>query len=194
MKASAAISILWLQVLTLGVAQPVTAAPSPGQTVSQVRADRLDALYAWLRQARDGSEAETARRSVADLLARPLSPTAEALMQQVAMALDDGETAAAHGLLDQVILSYPDEPQAHLLRGRLLERLDRKDEALTAYDAALAREPRHIEALLAKGLLLRDLGRRDEALKAFKGALAIAPQLDEAKALVQEIEKLSRSL
>lgn len=187
--------LLLIPLLALLAAGPALAeAQAQPQNPAVLRTDRLDALYAWLRQARDGSEAETARRSVADLLARPLSPTAEALVQQVAMALDDGETAAAQGLLDQVILSYPDEPQAHLLRGRLLERVERKDEALTAYDAALAREPRHIEALLAKGLLLRDLGRRDEALKAFKGALAIAPQLDEAKALAQEIEKLSRSL
>lgn len=60
----------------------------------------------------------------------------------------------------------------HHLRGLCLGMLDRTEEALEAFDQALALNPRYREAHLHRGLLLNQLGRTDEATAAFEAAVA----------------------
>lgn len=193
MNARAILCIFCLSAITPAEAQPV--AEKSGPAASQaVYADRLDAAYAWLRQARDGREADAARLAVAGLLVKPASPTAEALLAQVNMALSGGARDASEALLDRLRQSWPEDPVVYLLRGRLRELQGRQQDALSDYRESARLEPRNIEALLSEGIILRDLGRKDEALKVFHNVLAIAPQLEEAKALAVEMEKLSRDL
>jgi Flp pilus assembly protein TadD len=58
----------------------------------------------------------------------------------------------------------------------------RYEEALEAFDRALASDPQNLEALMGKGQVLAELGRYEEALDAFHRALAVIP--DSAEALV----------
>ena len=58
------------------------------------------------------------------------------------------------------------------LRGLSLSLLERPDEALEAFDAALALNPRYVEAHLHRGLVLNQVGRNDEAAAAFASAAA----------------------
>lgn len=200
MNARVILGGLCLLAMTPAVAQPV--AEKSGPAVSEARslspaaarADRLDAAYAWLRQARDNEEAETARVAVAALLSQPQSPSAELLVQETGMAMLNGEDRVAERLLDHMAQIWPDEPQVFLMRGRLREAQGDRAAALAAYDQSLEREPRNIEALLAKGMILRDLKRMDEALKVFQQVLAIAPQLEAARGLAREVGKYSRDL
>ena len=57
--------------------------------------------------------------------------------------------------------------------GAMLRELDRFDEALAAFDRALALSPDHAEALYGRGIALRELGRPQEALAAFDRAIAL---------------------
>lgn len=58
------------------------------------------------------------------------------------------------------------------LRGLSLSLLDRLVEALEAFDAALALNPRYVEAHLHRGLVLNQMGRGEEAAAAFAAAAA----------------------
>ncbi len=58
---------------------------------------------------------------------------------------------------------------------RALATLDRTEQALADFDAALALMPGHPAALYNRGNALSDLGRYDEAIAAFDRALTAAP-------------------
>ncbi|MES2306147.1 MAG: tetratricopeptide repeat protein [Gemmatimonadota bacterium] len=58
------------------------------------------------------------------------------------------------------------------LRGLSLSLLDRPDEALEAFDSALALNGRYVEAHLHRGLVLNQVGRNEEAAAAFAAAAA----------------------
>jgi len=63
-----------------------------------------------------------------------------------------------------------------LNRGNVLEKLGRNEEALAAYDKALAIDPNDADAHNNRGVVLETLGRNEEALASFDKALAIDPK------------------
>ena len=67
----------------------------------------------------------------------------------------------------------PDYPDIRFQHGRILERLDRLDEAIEEYRAALASQQGFIEARVAMGFALLEAGREEEAAEAFTRALEI---------------------
>jgi len=67
------------------------------------------------------------------------------------------------------------------IRGNLLNRLKRYDEALSASECALSLEPHYAYACDNKGDALRGLKRQEEAVAAYDQALAIDPKNAEAK-------------
>ena len=66
---------------------------------------------------------------------------------------------------------------AHYTRGQALREAGRMDEALAAYDAALAIKPDALYPLVGRGITLRALGRHEDALTAYEAVLAIDPSL-----------------
>ena len=64
--------------------------------------------------------------------------------------------------------------------GNALTDLQRHDEALAAYDKALALQPDSPELRLNKGRILNALARYDDALTCYNDALALQPDLAEA--------------
>ena len=69
-----------------------------------------------------------------------------------------------------------DFADARHLMGLALSMLDRREEALAEFDAALARNPRYLEAHVNRAVVLADMGREAEAQQAF----AIAGELGRA--------------
>lgn len=74
-------------------------------------------------------------------------------------------------------------------KGNVLRLLGRHEEAIAAYDLALAIKPYKHEALNNKGVALRKLERCKEAISAYNAALAIKP--DDAKTLRNKKAALS---
>jgi tetratricopeptide (TPR) repeat protein len=65
--------------------------------------------------------------------------------------------------------------ESHFQRANVLKALGRRDEAITAFDAALDRNPAFAEAHLNKGNSLLDAGRAEAALVSFAAALKAKP-------------------
>ena len=73
-------------------------------------------------------------------------------------------------LLREAVANGHDFPDIRHLLGLALSMLDRREEALAEFDAALGRNPRYLEAHLNRAVLLASLGRETEAQTAFAHA------------------------
>jgi len=67
----------------------------------------------------------------------------------------------------------PDYPDIRYRHGRVLERLDRHDEAIREYEAALSSHHGYLDARVALAFCLLDVGREDEAAARFAEALEL---------------------
>jgi tetratricopeptide (TPR) repeat protein len=91
----------------------------------------------------------------------------------VARARDRYAVRDYHGstlLLREAVVEGLAYADAHNLLGLCLALIGRPDEALVAFDAALALNSRYVEAHLNRAVLLNDMGRIDEARTAFETA------------------------
>ena len=103
-----------------------------------------------------------------------------ALYSQAALLMARRDSAAALAMLEHGMrVAGHFAPLAYAL-GTTLQTLGRREEALAAYDRALALRPDYVEALVNSGTLLRDMLRHAQALERFQQALAVSPQYENA--------------
>jgi hypothetical protein len=99
-------------------------------------------------------------------------------------------SSRAQPLLDEAVYAWPDDVDALESRVFVLIAQDRKEEALEAAEAVLARAPEREQTLADATWLCRMLGRPADALTYCRRALAVAPgstryQAEEAGLLLQ---------
>ncbi len=82
--------------------------------------------------------------------------------------------------LSEYLKQYPKDEQAWTLLSIAHSDLEQLDEALQAYDRALALDPGCVKALTAKGIVHRKRGEYDKALAAYRSALKVNPNHAEA--------------
>ena len=86
----------------------------------------------------------------------------------------------------------------HYTRGLSLRRLNQFDQALEAFDAAIARDQAFAEAHNARGIVLAGLGRAEDALVSFDHALKLKPDYAECcnnrGIVLQEVGRLDAAL
>lgn len=73
-------------------------------------------------------------------------------------------------LLNEAVVEGVAYADAQNMLGLSLALIGRQNEAVAAFDAALALNPRYVEAHLNRAVLLNDMGRMDEARRAFETA------------------------
>jgi tetratricopeptide (TPR) repeat protein len=131
-----------------------------------IEADRgnAEAALHWIDRVPDAD-----RRSVPILTAR-----AEILIkfERYAEAFDNASVA---------VTKQPDYPDAQLCLGQVLSVFERDDEAMAAFDRAIALAPQNAEPLVRKGVLLMQLGRATEG----RALLQRAQTLDATSASVR---------
>lgn len=86
-----------------------------------------------------------------------------------------GDYDGALARMDTLIARDPSFAAAHFNRGNLLQQAQRFEEAVRAYDAALALKS-NIQVWLNRAAALRALGRNAAALASFDAALALNPE------------------
>jgi protein O-GlcNAc transferase len=98
-----------------------------------------------------------------------------ALYSLTVIALQSGDAGLALELSSRGARDNPQYAPLHYVHGAVLQGLERRDEALAAFDAALALQPDYVEVLLNSGVLLRAMFRHKESLERFNRVLAIDP-------------------
>ena len=123
---------------------------------------------------------------------------ADDLYESYKDALRRGHVAALRGRLEIAAAAYdeasriaPERALPHASLGDVLRRLDRFDEALTAFGAALERAPADETALAARSEVLAALGRRTEAAADLD---ALAEILDASDRLAEACDTARRAL
>ena len=75
-----------------------------------------------------------------------------------------GQPEEALAVADQALDTHGGEPRFWSMKGDILRRLDRTDEALNALDEVMARDPEYSNVRARQGQWLLEAGREDEAL------------------------------
>lgn len=82
-----------------------------------------------------------------------------------------GQPEEALAVAEQALETHGDEPRFWSMKGDILRRLDRTDEALTALDEVIARDPGYKNVRVRQGKWLLEAGREEEALAALREAV-----------------------
>lgn len=105
--------------------------------------------------------------------------------------------ADALPLVDQALLLEPNRPELHLGRGQCLMQLDKLEEALTSFEAALRLDSQCISAQRNKALLLAKQRRWHDAILSFREALSVEPtqelRMELARCLTEHAIQLKAS-
>ena len=161
--------------------------PAKKMTDAEKRAAELDHLFAELHQPKL-PDAENIEAKIWTLWRHNDSPTAELLLTQANVAMDDRAFETSETMLDTLLDSYPDYLEAMNKRATLYFDLKRYDEALTDLDAVLQAEPRHFGALAARGFIYAAQKKLGPAADAFREVLSINPNMMGVHAALKQLE------
>jgi predicted O-linked N-acetylglucosamine transferase (SPINDLY family) len=121
----------------------------------------------------------------------------QALYEQAVAARRNGNLAEAERRYRE-ILAVSQPPEMLVNYANVLSALNRKGEALKAYDAALAQRPGFFEGEFNRANLLMELGRLDEALAGYDRAVAARADVPAAwnnrGAVLRQLQRLDAAL
>ena len=99
----------------------------------------------------------------------------DALYALAQIACQEGRFGDGVDLSRAALTIDPSRARAHNLLGMALARLERREEALASFDAAIARAPELADAHGNRGDVLAELGRLADAVESYDRALQFAP-------------------
>lgn len=172
-----------------------TAQPAPDakpKKPAELRAEQLDVLFAELH--RPGVQSDAVEERIWALWSASDSPTAEVLLNQATLAIEDGAPAEALSILNRLIGATPDFAEAWNKRATLYYMMKKDDLALADIGHVLDLEPRHFGALAGKGMILQRQKKYAAAREAYEEALAVNPTLEDVQAAIKEIDKVEQGV
>ena len=102
-----------------------------------------------------------------------------------------GEDEKARTSYDQALQLNPNQYNAYLGRGELLEKQSRMEDAISNYSKAVELRPTD-KGFLLLGRAFERTGRRSEALAAYQAALKLSPEMPEAQHAVDALSGSTR--
>ena len=108
------------------------------------------------------------------ITSRPKAP-AEARQRLARAYMSAGMPDKAHGLINELLVESPGDPEAHLLKGQLALQENKPDEAIASVKAAVVAAPASAEAQFVLGRVYAARGDRAGAENAFREVLKINP-------------------
>lgn len=138
---------------------------------------RPDFAMAWVNLGYDlGESGRPVEGSACHLTALHHAPALAAAHHYLAITQRKlGQTEGARASFERAADLAPEDAEALFQLGGMLFDQCRMIEALSAVDAALARQSSHAEAHLLKGAILRQLGEIDAAVASLASAVALQP-------------------
>jgi tetratricopeptide (TPR) repeat protein len=149
--------------LKLANIRPVLVSDELGQILGQSFPER-GVLFAFEPHETPGQ----ATMKVVQIILEPVS--AESFMLRAETYLDTRLDASANDLANAIKLN-PESARAHWLQARVLSRMENHDDALSAVDRALAREPDDPQYQVTRAEILGRLGRTSEGIEQAEAAL-----------------------
>jgi tetratricopeptide (TPR) repeat protein len=115
------------------------------------------------------------------------SPEEEAIIAfaRGTLALAQKDFEKARSAFSETIAKSPKMDSAHFNRGLCHVRLNKLNEALADFEAAIQANPQNLDARLNSAKVLYDLDNKAEAKRRFEQLLLVFPQDDELKELVK---------
>jgi tetratricopeptide (TPR) repeat protein len=110
-----------------------------------------------------------------------------------ALRNERGDHAGALAAADRAVAVRPDVPNGWVVRGNALRGLRRPAEAVTAFEAALARAPASAEALFGVGAAALEAGAFARAAEAFRRVVSMAPSVDAHRGLIMGLRGLGQT-
>jgi tetratricopeptide (TPR) repeat protein len=104
-----------------------------------------------------------------------------------------GDLAGAIAHYEQAVALDPRSADAQVNWGNALVRLDRPADALAHYETAVRIRASHADAERNWGVALARLGRIDDAILHFRRAAELAPEDAQARAYLDDAERIARS-
>jgi tetratricopeptide (TPR) repeat protein len=138
---------------------------------------RLDALFAELKQADSPTAAHFIEQQIWAIWIRSDDGVANALMRQGTELLGAGDFDGALALFDQLVAHAPNFAEAWNKRATTLYLLGRFGDSVRDIGRVLALEPRHFGALSGLGMCDVRLSRIKDALDAMMMARAVDPKM-----------------
>lgn len=160
---------------------------SPPSPPDAPRRQKLDVLFARLREARKTEEAEAAALSIERIWLQSASDTANLLMQRAITSIGTQQLPLALALLGKLVELEPDWAEAWNQRAAVRSMTGDLDGAMADLSHALSLEPRHFGALTSMGMILQREGFDREALKVFDKALSIYPLAPGLRKLTEKL-------
>lgn len=152
---------------------------------------RLDGLFARLKAARDGAEADRIEQAIWRLWHVSGDAAVDGVMGRGLEALARRDYLAALEAFDAVVRAAPDFAEGWNKRATAYYLLGGYDASAADIERTLALEPRHFGALSGLGLVRLAQGDERAALDAFERALAAHPHLPGAETHIRALrEKL----
>jgi len=152
-------------------------------------ADRLDDLFAELKEAADEQAAVRLERRIVVTMMNSGSETVDLLMTWATESILEEDYPLALDFLDSVVMLAPDFAEGWNRRATVHFRMGDIGPALDDIQRTLTLEPRHFQAIAGLGIILRQLDRPEQALTAFHRALEIHPFLDGVADAIEDLQQ-----
>ena len=148
----------------------------------------LDRLFGELHSEKGKRVAPRIEQKIWSNFMSNVSPTAEVLLGQATLAMEEGALDTSETMLNTIIGSYPEYVEALNKRATVYYKMQRYDEALEDFAAVLEIEPRHFGALAGRGMVFNAQGKLSQAVVALREALEINPGMEVVKAALKKMQ------
>lgn len=168
---------------------PSIATDAAVPATEQTREERLDALFATLRDEADADAAGEIEDAILDIWLESGSDTVDLLMDWSLQAMERKQYPRALDFLDRIIVMQPDYVEGWNKRATVYFLMDDYGKSIADIGRVLELEPRHFGALSGLGIIFRSLGEEDRAKAAFRQALDLDPHLDSVREELESLEE-----
>jgi len=157
--------------------------------LSEEREERLDQLFAVLKEAKNEQLSQKAVQEIEAIWSKSGSDTIDLLVEWAGDAANNKEYGKALDFLDNVVRLKPDYAEGWNKRATV--HFLNKDYGLSIADVerTLELEPRHFGALAGLGIMLQDYNEDARALEFMQRALEINPSLEHLKKRTQTLRE-----
>ncbi|MBW3599649.1 MAG: tetratricopeptide repeat protein [Planctomycetes bacterium] len=113
-------------------------------------------------------------------------------LDRIATIYEEGDTARAIIELENYLSTFPGDELAWTILGHAYQDNGRIDEAQTAYESALAIDPKQFQAITGLGIVHRKRGNYDAAMEAYERALEVDESYAQAYSSMTTIALIRR--